>query len=259
MHRCRDFRLLCERIRLSVKLIMPNYTDISQYRNETTKAEIVQGAFRAMPLARVYHSKFEGPASIGRNTQIGPDVTAGKYFSMGEDCYFARCTIGRFCAFGARTAINPFGHPTDWLSIHEFQYHPDHYDWYPEWNEIKRIPRPTLFTYVTLGNDVWTGLNVTVLGGVSIGDGAIIAASSVVTRDVPPYAIVGGAPAKVLRFRFAEKTIARLQALRWWDLPMPLLSGLPFNEIDLCLDRLEQIRADYDQHVVPIEKPVIDA
>ncbi len=177
---------------------MIKYTYVEQYRNDSDKPEIVNNLFRAKPLARVYYSRLEGPAGLGRNTQVGPDVKAGKYFSMGEDCYFARATIGRFTAFGSRTAINPFGHPTDWLSVHEFQYHPDPdaYDWYPEWRTVEKLPRSSLFKHVTVGNDVWAGLNVTILGGVNVGDGAIIATGSVVTSDVPSYAIVGGVPAR---------------------------------------------------------------
>jgi acetyltransferase-like isoleucine patch superfamily enzyme len=228
---------------------MINYTYVDQYRNETDQPELVDRLFRAKPLSRIFHSHLEGPAGIGRNTQIGPDVKAGKYFSMGEDCYFARATIGRYTAFGSRTSINPFSHPTNWLSIHEFQYHPnpDAYEWFEEWQKVEKLPRSMLFKYVSLGNDVWTGLNVTVLGGVTVGNGAIIATGSVVTKDIPPYAIMAGAPARLIRFRFPEETIARLQAVKWWDLPLPLLTGLPFDQIDRCLDKLEKVRLNYDR------------
>src|ERR1035438_8143346 len=68
-----------------------------------------------------------------------------------------------------------------------------------------------------VGNDVWIGYGATIMPGIHIGDGAIIATASVVTKDVPPYAIVGGNPASTIRHRFDETTIARLLALRWWD------------------------------------------
>ncbi|MGN1275552.1 MAG: CatB-related O-acetyltransferase, partial [Floccifex sp.] len=68
-----------------------------------------------------------------------------------------------------------------------------------------------------IGNDVWIGNNVTILAGVSVGDGAVLAAGAVVTKDVPPYAIVGGVPAKILRFRFDDGTIKELQKLEWWN------------------------------------------
>jgi tetrahydrodipicolinate N-succinyltransferase len=100
-----------------------------------------------------------------------------------------------------------------------------------------------MFKHVTVGNDVWTGHNVNVMAGVSVGDGAIIAAGSVVTKNVPPYAIVAGVPATAKRLRFPERTIERLLRLRWWDLELSQLSGLPFRDIDRCLDMIEAIRS----------------
>jgi acetyltransferase-like isoleucine patch superfamily enzyme len=70
---------------------------------------------------------------------------------------------------------------------------------------------------VVIGNDVWIGANATILSGVTIGDGAVVAAGSVVTEAVPPYAIVGGVPARVIKYRFGEKTIERLLSVKWWD------------------------------------------
>lgn len=70
---------------------------------------------------------------------------------------------------------------------------------------------------IVIGNDVWIGYQAVILAGVTVGDGAIIGSRAVVTRDVPPYTIVGGVPAKPIRKRFDEETIARFRALRWWD------------------------------------------
>jgi acetyltransferase-like isoleucine patch superfamily enzyme len=72
---------------------------------------------------------------------------------------------------------------------------------------------------VSIGNDVWIGMRVTILRGVNIGDGAIVGANSVVTKDVPPYAIVGGVPARLIRPRFSKEVIAELREIRWWDWP----------------------------------------
>ncbi|MBV8122433.1 MAG: CatB-related O-acetyltransferase [Alphaproteobacteria bacterium] len=162
---------------------------------------------------------------------------------MNENCFVARATVGAYCAIGARTAINPFNHPVGWLSTNEFQYHPRSFDWVAEYNEFERLERtPDMFQHVTIGNDVWTGHNVNILAGVSVGDGAVIGAGSVVTKDVPPYAIVAGVPAEVRRLRFAEQTIERLLRLKWWDLELRELSGLPFRDVERCLDRIEEIR-----------------
>lgn len=193
--------------------------------------------------SRIIKSVVRGPLYMNKNSQIGPDVVVGKYFGMNESCYIARANAGAFCAIGARTSINPFNHPTDWLSTNEFQYHPNSFDWVDEYNQFERLARThDMFAHVNFGNDVWTGHNCNVMAGVNVGDGAVIAAGSVVTKDVPPYAIVGGVPAKVIRYRFPEKTIERLLRLKWWDLELSQLSGLPFRDVDRCLDMLEAIR-----------------
>jgi acetyltransferase-like isoleucine patch superfamily enzyme len=218
-----------------------------QYRNLTNDVQFVQGIVRILPQARIFQSTFEGPAHVGANSQIGPNARIGRYFSINDYAYVARAKIGRFTSFGARTAINPFGHPTNWLSIHEFQYHPNSFDFIAEYRALEKLPRETLFQHTVIGNDVWSGLNVTIMGDLTIGDGAILAAGAVVTKDVPAYAVVGGAPARVIKYRFPEKTIERLLTVKWWDLPLPLLNGLPFNDIATCLDRLENIAAEHAQ------------
>ena len=105
-----------------------------------------------------------------------------------------------------------------------------------------------MFAHVTIGSDVWSGHNANIMPGVSVGDGAVIAAGAVVTRDVPPYAVVAGVPATIKRYRFDEKTIARLLSVRWWELELSELSGLPFREIDRCLDLIEEIKARKGKH-----------
>jgi acetyltransferase-like isoleucine patch superfamily enzyme len=215
---------------------------IDQYRNETGQTVMLHGVLKLSPQTRIYHSSFESAMQLGQNTQVGPDVHTGAYFTMGEDCYIARANVGRYVSIGGRVAVNPFAHPVDWLSISEFQYHPVAWDWMEEWKAVEKLPRSSLFKYVTIGNDVWMGHNVNVMGNTTIGDGAIVAASAVVTHDVPPYAIVGGVPARLIRYRFPDRTIERLVAVRWWDLPLIRLSGLPFNDIEGCLDRLEEMR-----------------
>ena len=218
---------------------------IDRYENTTQEpAYICDGLVKLNPGARIIKSKLLGPVYLNRNTQIGPDVTVGKYFGMNESCFVARATVGAYCAIGARTSFNPFNHPMDWLSINEFQYHPNSFDWVPEYNDIKRLERtPDMFQQVTIGNDVWTGHNVNVLPGVSVGDGAVIAAGAEVTKDVPPYAIVAGVPATVKRMRFSDNLIERFLRVKWWELELSELSGLPFRDAERCLGMIEEIKA----------------
>ena len=91
-----------------------------------------------------------------------------------------------------------------------------------------------------VGNDVWTGWKSTILPGVTIGDGAIVAGRSVVVKDVPAYSIVAGTPATVKRMRFPEATVERLVRLQWWRYSIFDLFGLPFDRIDEALDGIEE-------------------
>ena len=218
---------------------------IDRFENDTSEPAFIGGGIvKLNPGACIIKSTLIGPVYLNRNTQIGPDVVVGKYFGMNESGFVARAVVGAYCAFGARTSINPFNHPVDWLSINEFQYHPASFDWVPEYNDFKRLERtPDMFKQVTIGNDVWSGHNVNVMPGVSVGDGAVLAAGAVVTKDVPPYAIVAGVPATIKRYRFSEQTIERLLKVKWWDLELSELSGLPFRDAEKCLSQLEDIKA----------------
>lgn len=218
---------------------------IDRYENQSKEAEfIANGTAKLNPGARIIKSTLLGPTYLNRNTQIGPEVTLGKYFGMNESGFIGRAVVGAYCAFGARTAINAFNHPIDWLSTNEFQYQPASFDWVSEYRDMERLGRtPDMFQVAQIGNDVWSGHNVNVMAGVNIGDGVIIAAGAVVTKDVPAYAIVAGVPATIIRYRFNEKIIERLLAVKWWEMELSQLSGLPFRDIEGCLDKLEEIKA----------------
>lgn len=221
---------------------------IEQYENDTGKEVFLHGIIKLNPGVKIIDSVIEGPLYLNRNTQLGPEARIGKYSGMNADCYIARASMGAYCAIGARTSFNPFNHPTDWMSINEFQYHPLSFDWVPEYTAIERLERtPDMFNSARIGNDVWTGHNVNVMAGINVGDGAVIAAGSVVTSDVPPYAIVAGVPAKVIRFRFPDAIVERLLKVRWWDFELSELSGLNFRNVPEILPVLEEMRARTDE------------
>nr|WP_279184934.1 CatB-related O-acetyltransferase [Acetobacter syzygii] len=137
--------------------------------------------------------------------------------------------IGRYCSIARRVTIGAQRHPSQWLSSHPFQ------------SEISPQKEKFAFTLLNtyIGNDVWIGENVVVCAGVHIGDGAIIGAGSVVTKDVAPYTIVGGTPARLIKKRFDDIMISRLLASKWWEINELFLKDLPFDDVGKCMDIIE--------------------
>lgn len=145
-------------------------------------------------------------------------------FSFTRSVFPINTTVGRYCSIGARTTVMGIDHPIsrfttanityDRQNITNAQFFADH----PEIENFQvNNTEPKNGLGITIGNDVWIGEDVTIARGVTIGDGAILAAKALVTKDVPPYAIVGGLPAKVIRYRFPQAIIDKLLALKWWN------------------------------------------
>lgn len=148
-----------------------------------------------------------GLAEIGEHTYGEPVI---RYAQLGH-----RFICGRYCSFGPGIQIMLGGeHRHDWVTTYPF---PAFAEAWPEAAGLTGHHRGR--GNVTVGNDVWVGMSAYIGSGISIGDGAVIAARSVVTKDVPPYAIVGGNPAQLIRYRFAPDVIDRLLEIRWWDWP----------------------------------------
>ena len=131
--------------------------------------------------------------------------------------------IGKFCsiACGAKFLLNSANHALQSLSTYPFPI------FFEEWQQQPKDVRDAWDNRgdIVIGNDVWIGYEAVILAGVTIGDGAIIGTRALVTRDVAPYTIVGGVPARELRLRFPEETIAELLTLKWWDWPIELIQS----------------------------------
>ena len=141
-----------------------------------------------------------------------------------------RLVIGKYCsiACGAKFLLNSANHTLRSLSTYPF---PIFYEaWGTPVSEVSSAWDNR--GDIVIGNDVWIGYEAVILSGVHMGDGAIIGARAVVTRDVEPYTIMGGVPARPIRKRYDEETIQRLLALRWWDFPP--------EQMQKCLDALER-------------------
>lgn len=160
----------------------------------------------------------EHPVHLSPRVEIHADSSVGKFtFINAGSVLFPHVSVGRYCSIARNCEIGAAAHPSNFMSTHSFQYHGSQFPKIPEYKNIKRVLwRGHKST--TIGNDVWIGAKSIILCGISIGDGAIVAAGAVVTKDVPPYAIVGGSPAKIIRFRFEEATVSELLELKWWDL-----------------------------------------
>lgn len=154
---------------------------------------------------------------IAKNVKVGTgsnlvNVKIDSYSYTGKNCSISNTTIGKFCSIGSYCAIGGGQHPLDLVSTS------------PIFLEGKNVFRKNLSEIktninlgVSIGNDVWIGESVFISAGVKIGDGAVVGAHSVVTHNVPPYAIVAGAPAKILRYRFDQTMIEEFENLKWWN------------------------------------------
>ena len=134
--------------------------------------------------------------------------------------------VGAYCSIASYVKIFLDGeHHTEWATTYPFPH------------GIRRGEQPRSKGDVVIGNDVWIGYSAIILSGVTIGDGAVIGCAAVVASDVPPYAIVAGNPARLIRYRFGEATIKRLLASKWWELDEAQIEAL---EPLLCSERVEE-------------------
>lgn len=184
---------------------------------------------------------------LGRHVAIGERVVL-REVSVGDYSYFERhgeaiyTQIGKFCSIAANVRINALEHPMERVTTHKITYRPNEYFKFlgldRDFRERRRAKR------VVVGNDVWIGHGAVVMPGVTLGDGAVVGANAVVTRDVAPYTVVAGAPARPLRARFAPEVAARLSALAWWDWPAEKLAeAIPDMQtlaVEAFLDRWEE-------------------
>lgn len=180
---------------------------------------------KVLVLRIFYKSKIDYSVSISKKTVLGYktfigrhcDIHCGKigkytYINNNTHLTYNVTSIGAFCSIGEGAKIGLVSHPMNYISTHNFIHDP-YFDFVKQQKyKASEQAGPTV-----IGNDVWIGSNAVVLAGLTIGDGAVIGAGAVVTKDVPPYAVVAGVPAEIKKFRFDPDMIAKLQDIKWWD------------------------------------------
>lgn len=162
----------------------------------------------------VINSKIDKTSVVGTSCNVS-SLVMDRYSYFGDHCQIVNAEIGAFCSISDHVFIGGAEHPMDWISTSPVFQNVRHS------GPSKRFAKFDLpkSKKTIIGNDVWIGHGVTIKQGVVVGNGAVVGSNALVTKDVPPYAIVGGVPAKVIKYRFHQEVIDRLEEIQWWKLP----------------------------------------
>ena len=230
----------------------------------------------ARELLTTHHIIANGSWSLGAQLQIQRTAVLEPYShvltgtvipnAIGAFSYsLSRCdlhmNIGRYCSIAAGVVLMGSSHPDDWVSSHPFSHNPGPISGIRAYLEdiksthfpLKTFQRGDAFAHI--GHDVWIGDQAMIKRGVTIGHGAIIGARAVVTKDVPPYAIVGGVPARIIRYRFDDALIERLLASQWWRYGPDVLQANDVRDPSRFLDLLAE--QELEGKIAPLDlKPL---
>lgn len=191
--------------------------------------------------AVVKTTAIEHPIKLSARCELYKNTAVGRYTYLKHgSIVYPNTRVGRYCSIGREVHLGPHLHPTDFLSTHPFQFYAGEFKEDAPFQEVERVPFDMSARPTVIGHDVWIGTGAMVLQGVTVGHGAIIGGGSIVTKDVPPYAIVAGNPARLLRHRFDDETIRALLELEWWNRDFAALRSLPFNDIAACIRVLRE-------------------
>ena len=194
-------------LRKKIKQILYYFLNTPEYK----KGVLLSGFSRG-----IQNVSFEGKNAVPDRCNFSGNIKIGYATTLGYNNFLAgNITIGKYCQIGADVAIHTTNHPMSYMST------------YINTNlfngELKQLKQTNT---VTIGNDVWIGHNVIIVGKVTIGNGAILAAGAVITKDVLPFTIVAGVPAKIVKKRFSDAIINEIEDLKWWDLSLDELEKI---------------------------------
>ncbi len=190
------------------------------------------------PGSTIINSLVNGQARIDKMSTINRSTLSG-FNGIGCFSYLADTTVGRYSTIASRVSCGAFNHPMNWLSVSEFQYRDVQENIAQPWHlNSEDITRQR----TVLGADTWICDNVVIITGCKVGTGAIVGAGAVVTRDVPPYAVVCGNPARIKKFRFSNNLIEELLSSKWWEKDVEELYSykLSYDNVIDCLKKLNQ-------------------
>ncbi len=214
---------LREELHSKYGIYLPNYQVISHPLEIEPPAELISGVDTYLPnVARI--GAFSYSWSI-----ITPNVKS----------------VGRYCSIAGNITFGTQEHPLTSLSTSSFIYE-NEWMWGAFAKRQHKYHRASLgenvSKYIEIGNDVWIGLNVYIKNGVKLGNGCVVGANAVVTKDVPPYAIVAGNPARIIRYRFSDEIIKQLEEIRWWDYAFTDFSHLDLNNVELFISDFKKLQ-----------------
>lgn len=187
--------------------------------------------------SRIEYSDVSPKAKINGHCKVFRS-TIGDYTYVGDHQRLVYANIGKFCSIAGGGAIGMGAHTLNNLSTSPI-FTAKHNGVGISWTDQQPTDE---FREINIGNDVWIGARAMVMGGITIGDGAVVGAGAIVTKDIPPYAIVGGVPARIIRYRFSEDIIAKLLELKWWDMPDEVLKEhiSLFQKENLSINDIEE-------------------
>jgi len=182
----------------------------------------------------------EGPLSFS-GAWLKGKIKIGAYAMVTEECYIVNTEVGRYSSVASRAACGLAEHPIDRLSSHSLSFAARGGFWNDAYfSEIRQRTDFPAHDRTVIGHDVWIGEGAFIRRGVTVGDGSVVAARALVLQDVPPFSVVAGVPARVIRLRFAEPVVESLLRTRWWELDLRDFEGLDFGDPARCAAIFEE-------------------